>query len=367
VLSWWQWLEARLRPDAAAPRPSLPVTVSIEARLGSWERSMTWTLPVGPHEWLRIRTGAVPVSDAVDLVRIESGGLSVTLSMHATAMGDERTPRKTARLVSPRLLTDLDLPRSSVAYAVNDGVVCVPPHATRSVLLRADGSVFTQHEWPRPVMFELPYGDGGAVAWSNGLSGWPDVAPAYVMYRRTAGGEVTTEELPFRPALGTWWRERLRFACYPAGVHAWTGLASWAPGAKASFDFRGIVAIGLHVVGDELVIEPGTIAPQGGFTPELETAGWRASTRRRLTRASRSREGPCSSQEMCGAWTASAYPHANLVRLAHVDGRSTELLCEAPFRLGWLNGDLVVSTRTRDVLRFDRVIDALEHVDWSVA
>ena len=358
--SWWHWIESRLRPDAEAPVAAVDVTVAITARLEHWERALTWTMPVGAHEWLRIRTGAMPASEDVDLGRVECAGLTVAVSMtRVTAVDATPSVRLHSRIVPTQVLTDDGVARSSVAYTTDDGVVCVAPHTTQSFLVRRDGTVVTHLEWPRPIMFELPHGDGGAIAWSNGLSAWPEVAPAYAMYRHSAEGGVTIEELPFRPALGTWWRGRLFFACYPAGVHAWTGIASWAPGSTAAFDFPGIVAIGLHVERDDLIVEPGTIAAQGGFAPQLHSAGWRAASRRRLTRTPQRAEGACSSQATCAGWTASAYPHANLVRFTHADGRSIGLFCESPFRLGWTDGDLVVSTRTRDVLRFDRVIEAL--------
>ena len=364
LVAWWRWIAARLAAiDATAPAPTCQASVAIVVRGDRHDDVLRWPMVIGATEWLRLRTGALTRgAEPIRLARLETGGLAVSLEIEAAGAGAPAVISRSspAVLVPPHVLTDRGLPRGIVAYGTGQGVVCVTAHAQRSVIVAPDGTSRTHHEWPRSIVFELPFGHGGAIAWSNGCGRWPSIEPAYVMFRRCAGDEVMVEDLPFRPALGTWWRDRVWFACYPAGVGAWTGVASWRPGSVPTLDYPGVLAIALRSEGDALVIEPGVPAEEGGFRPQRPATPWRSSRRRRLGRAKSNPDGACSSRATAGGWTASAFPHADLVRVTPHEGAAIDLVCEAAFGLGWAGSSLIVSTRKRDVLLFPDLISRLD-------
>jgi hypothetical protein len=135
------------------------------------------------------------------------------------------------------------MPRARVNYSTGDHAVCTAPGGTTVLLVDEDGSVRTCREWPRPILYELPLGDGGAVAWGDGLSRPGEIGSGYVMWREDDRGDVRVLDLPFRPITGAWWNGRIYWSCFPRRVETWVGLASWAPGEEARFEVPGLEPI----------------------------------------------------------------------------------------------------------------------------
>src|SRR5262249_25168535 len=130
-----------------------------------------------------------------------------------------KSGRAARPLVTPRVLTDEGVVRGVLPYSTDRGAMCTVLRGSESFLVREDGATEPGFVWPRPANGELPFGDGGAIAWSVGATArWPEGGSGYVMYRHTAGEKAQVETLPFAPQTGVWWRDRVYWACYPFGV-----------------------------------------------------------------------------------------------------------------------------------------------------
>ena len=250
------------------------------------------------------------------------------------------------------------VPTAHIVYATPAGVVGVSPYTRESFVVHRDGSVRTLHSWPRPILGELPLGEDGAVAWSNATPDEPRFDSGYVMYRHRADELAVVQELPFRPNWGTWLRERLYWACFPAGV------GTWAPRADPTFELRDLPLVSLYPDQDTtlvLVASVGHGDEHGGFRI---TDNWRWQVGETPTSVPLGPDGAASFRATGEhGWTAIAYPDSDTIRLER-DGRIVRLTCYYPFRLAWMGGSLMVSTFDGELLLFEdlaRVLDSLSH------
>ncbi len=262
--------------------------------------------------------------------------------------------------VLPQWIRQQGSPRSIVAYSVEDGAVCVHFHSTESTVVTKDGTQRTHHRWPRGIIGELPLGADGAVAWGNGRSDPDRITPGYVMYRRAAAEDVVIEELPFRPVIGSWCGGRIYWSCLPSGAGGWAGIGSWAPGEAARKEIAGINTFDIHpdADGDALVLEPCGHRPDESIERRRASMGWRWRPGMPLQPFPLDDFGASSHRAERHGWTAVAYPHADAIRLTSPTGKVVTLVCPAPFRVAWIDGDLIVGTLSLELWRFSNVVEA---------
>ncbi len=267
-------------------------------------------------------------------------------------------------LARPRILTNEGLERSIVGRRSASGVVCVTPYERQSFVLNGSGQRETHHVWPRPIVGEEPWGVDGAIAWGNGLSKWPNpaVAAPYVMYRRTAADEVTIEELPVRPSIGTWWNDRMYWNCFPTPVGSWTGIASWAPGEGVCLELPSILLYALEPGVDELTLHPCNWVPGKWFERRLQPFDWKWRPGQQPTPAATGEYGSPVCSDTFNAWTATAFPDHDCIRFDSSDGRTVTMVCHRPLRLAWEDRALLVSTIDREVLLFEDLQSTLDEV-----
>ncbi|MCC6163984.1 MAG: DUF115 domain-containing protein [Acidobacteria bacterium] len=263
------------------------------------------------------------------------------------------------RVVRPRLVTrDGRTDAWFVGYGVADGVVCVSQHQRESVLVDADGHVRPHRAWPRPINQECRFGEDGVLAWGSGFALPTALTPPYVMYRRHAADQVTIEELPFRPAFGTWWRGRMYWSVF-SRRDPWRGLVSWAPDEGMRVEQPDLVAWAILPRDEVLEIQPCDFSPRLGWRRRLQTTGWRLRQDRTLEPLALGPYGSAASIATAGLWTAIAHPDIDTIRLESTDGRSRALTCPSPLGIAWADSSLLVSTLSCDLLLFDGLLDSL--------
>lgn len=333
--------------------------------LGTNECS-TVTVPLGVSEeaLARVLTGTLRRSrDAPCVLAYGRTGDSEAWLGIATQSTVATTPEPVVNLMSiaPRALTDEGVPDATIAYTTDRGAVCVRPHRPLSILVTPDGAVQTHHEWPRPILSEIPFGAEGAIAWGDGLSRYPETQPGYVMYRHERNGEVHIEELPVRPTTGVWWRDRVYWSCSPRRVPTWTGLASWAPGAGLMLDVPALPPLlGIHPAETGLVLEPGTQGANGLWERRPIRHGWTWEPGVGLSSVQLSAHGAASPATTNGTWTAVAYPMADVVQVRSSQGHEWSMTCYSPVRVAWIGASLLVSTMDRELLLFENLLNVLE-------
>lgn len=353
-------LESAVR--ATAPnRTTECVDLRLDTRLGGEPVSLT--LPFGLDEAAlgRVLTGVVRArSDAprLALPAIETDTLTVTVAPRTRPAESDPPPRPLA-VIQPRALADARIRRSAIAYPVEDGVVCVPPNDTRSYLVHGDGRVTLHHDWPRRIVSELPLGTDGAIAWASGRADPSNVVPPYVMYRRTARETPTIEDLPFNPAWGAWWNERVYWGYLPSMARDGRGLASWAPGHGPRIEADDVTLFAIHPGDSGLLLEPSTRRPDNGYERRRLARGWTWHPDHGLEPRALDPHGARSSRATGGGWTATAYPEADLVTLCSAAGARLAMTVYYPFRVAWLGSSLLVSTVHHELIAFDGLVDAL--------
>ena len=340
-----------------------PAILMLHARHEDVARSVEIPLPVSRAALARVMTGSF-VHDGVTTVEcagITSDRLFATISLRSIQAPSCVPATDHARVrpaVTPLVPSD-ELPRASVFYENDDCAICVAPHANESVAVRDDGSISVHHRWPRPIVGELTLPNGEVIAWGNGMSDPRNAEMAYLMHKTGFDGSPVLEFLPFRPAFGTWWRNRIYWTCFPAVSGDPMGLGSWAPGECPRLELDDLAVFGVHVGEGSLMLHPG-YRTQTGFERRLMTDGrqwWPDSPHRLLALGS---DGSASCQSTAHGWTATAYPEADVIRFQSVDGCTLAMTCYYAFRLAWAGRALVVSTVEREVLLFPNLIDALE-------
>ncbi len=303
--------------------------------------------------------GAAPA--ALQALSIVTAPFRAALSVEPSdpAMAQRSFDDSAVHMCRPRVFPDTRVARSTIAYAQDEGIVCVTPNATASYLIRFDGRVERHHDWPRVILSELPLEVGGAFAWASGRADPANVVPPYVMYRGAASGEVAVEELPFQPAWATWWNGRAYFSYVPSAAHPHHGLASWAPGEGGRIELTDISLFACHPVAGELLLEPCTRGGDNRYVRRFITDGWTWHPDRGCDTRALSRYGAASSHAARDGWTATAYPESDLVRLARDDGKAVLLTVYYPFRVAWLGSSLLVSTTEHEMLVFEDILGCL--------
>jgi hypothetical protein len=289
-----------------------------------------------------------------------AAGMRVSVGLRI-AEGRSAAHHRPVFMHEPRMLLEADAERSVVAYSAGDDVVCVTFHTTRSVRVRRGGIVAPHLSWPRTLVGELPFGESGAVAWSNGLADWRQPIPPYVMYRQTAGDEPVIVELPFRPGNGTSWNGRIYWCCQPDGLGAPTGLASWAPGEEPRLEFGGTHLFDVQPFEEALLLHPRALDASGVHLRQRSPQGWIWRPGTAPEPIALGLTGAPTCRATSAGWGASTYLEGDLLR---IDSplRTTLLTCYTPHRVAWLGRSLVVNTFEWDVLLFDDVMTSVERV-----
>jgi hypothetical protein len=340
---------------------------SLRIHAASGDSACDLTLPLGlsHHALARAATGYdLEHTEPLELGAIQTDDLSVTIDLHVSAEGSSNSPRRRGArpVLRPEVLSE-HLAGAFVGYSNGRGVVCVVPGGNESLVVRDNGAVEQHHRWPRPITLELPFGEGGAVAWSNGITRWPEAGPAYVMYRERPDASPVVEEVPFRPAMGTWFRDRLYWTCLPSGIGAWTGVASWTPGDPTR-DLAWSPLFAVEPCADGMVLHPRAILPSGSYERRLIRGGWSWLPGELPAGIDLGPRGAISARVYHGAWTATARPEANLIEI-EADGQVWSIVCHWPHRLAWLGTSLFVSTMEREVLVFRDVPRKLGRPDLA--
>jgi len=350
-------LEA-IRPDSVATKPTAVLTL-IAAIAGS-NRSLEMPIYASPGALARAWTGAVRTDEtgAEIVVPIAGAGIDVTVRLVSTA-GARLPAGSSARVIQPRWITDDRLQNATVAYAIDDGVVCARLHATETFIVREDGSIEPHHRWPRPITSELSFGEGGAIAWDQGGTLPSGRRPSYVMYRRTPEDAVTIEELPFRPAMGTWWNGRMYWASLGSDVHPGRGIVSWAPGQAVRFDVDDVSVYDIHPEEGWLVLEPRFLGADNKPVRRVLNRGWRWRPADGLVPMALGPDGASSARSRANGWTATAYPETDLVQLKADDGYTVSMTVYYPFRLAWVGRSLLVSSIGCGLLLFEGLADSI--------
>jgi hypothetical protein len=319
--------------------------------------------PLSRNVLTRALTGSLRSSASGRTALFEIQG--ATLRASATLGFGE--PVKALGVSTPVALTDGGQPRALVAYGSTKGAVCITPYAQESTVIRADGSVGRHFAWPYPVVGELPFGDAGAVAWDNGLSGGL-IGRAHVMYRTAPGAGIIVEPIPVRPTFGVWWNGRVYWSCYPTPANTWAGIASWAPGEQVRFDLPGVTAFGLFGEHDALEIHPAEFTPHIGFSATLTRTGLKWRPDEPGTQPfDLGAFGPRASRARSGRWSAEAFPQSNEMRFTSDAGAEVWMVCHAPLRLAWAESSLLVSTVGRELLLFERLMSQLDAAEEALS
>jgi hypothetical protein len=358
---------------ALAPRARLTerrivetTELTLVAALDAGERSRTIELPVLVDEraMARLNTGIIhgggsdtggPAAAAVAVTLVASAGLpgrSASLSIRRGESPANHTDSAPKVLrITPRVLTDEGVPRSSIAYVISRGVVCVSAWATNSFVVRADGGIETAHSWPNPILNELPLGVDGVVAWSNGGIDCARSESGSVMYRLGKDAPTTVERLPFKPRWGTWWRNRLYWTCFESGI------GSWAPGAGSAAALPDLTLLAVAVHDEELLLSLCIRSADGILQRRRGTHAWLWNGEQPPRVTSLGPLGVASSRSVAqDDWVATAYPEADIVQIESGDGRVLSMTCYHPFKVAWLERSLLVSTLSGEILLFQDLL-----------
>ena len=205
-------------------------------------------LPLSEEMLARVATGTThQARDAAwELAHSDRAAVSVRVSLRArpqsrpsasTALRSAGADASRIVAVTPRVLTDGARPAVSVAGSVDDAVLGVVPLTQATVLVRADGSISSYQEWPRPVTGGLSLGTSGDVAWSNVWSPKPGGTRPFLMHRTQGTAEPRVYDLPFRPSSGVWWNGSVYLNGQPT-PNVPGGIGVWSPDGSVSLSGR---------------------------------------------------------------------------------------------------------------------------------
>jgi hypothetical protein len=254
-------------------------------------------------------------------------------------------------LLTPRVLTDEGVARSVLGYATTGGAVFVPIVGQASFIVRENGSVEPHLSWPRAMNGQLPLGVDGAVAWMNN---WDGPGPGYVMYRAGVDDTPTIQELPFKPTVGAWWRNRLYWTSFPSG------LGSWAPGEAPTVSLPDLTLMAIHPEETGLMLAPCLRDTQGAYRRQRSTECFRWKPGSPVEAVLLGPHGAASCRSSDRGWTAFAYPQGDIVSLESDDGQRASMTCYYPFTTAWAGRSLVVATIQGELLFFEDLVGALQ-------
>ncbi|MBP7779399.1 MAG: DUF115 domain-containing protein [Acidobacteria bacterium] len=215
-----------------------------------------------------------------------------------------------------------------------------------SWLLSEDGACTRLAEWPRAISAQVPWGEGGALAW-NAVT-----ADAFV--RRADGDIVVTERLPFLPVHVAWGGDD-----GPVWCARDRAIWHWTPGTAPRRGGELPAAGFLRTERDQLTVAP-VVRNAAGV---LERRRLDHEFRRlgdQWTRVAAPTEGQCARVAAGAGWQARSHPFGDLVRLDRADGASFRLACYSPLGVAWAGATLAVTTSDGTLLIFPRLADVLE-------
>jgi hypothetical protein len=314
--------------------------------------TLAGTEPHGPGTSAAVSPAIeVPGTALMQLAQIAAHGVSRKTDVGLVTIAPRLGARhRESLLLTPRVLTDEGVARSVLGYTTTRGAVFVPLLGHESVLVRESGSIEPQWSWPRSITGELPCGIDGAVAWTN----WPETGPSYVMYRAAAHDAPRIQELPFRPTVGAWWRDRLYWTAFPSG------LGSWAPGEEPVLSLPDLTLLAIHPDETGLLLVPCLRDEQGAPRRQRRTEGWMWRPGGPLEPVPLGSDGAASCRASDRGWTALAHPEADVVRLESDRGHRLSMTCYYPFTTAWAGTSLVVATIQGEILLFEDLVGALE-------
>lgn len=243
--------------------------------------------------------------------------------------------------IMPVRLTGPALPLCMVGAVLDDTrALFAPVGGTRSIRVDSEGRYEPDTAWPHAICGQIPWRSAGAIAWHN-------ASTSYVMWRDHPEGRVHEDTIPFvaslafpRPDGSIWW------TAFSGGLWSWMPGGSW----ERLADTPPILS--LRNAGDVVQLDPAGVDPSFADRSALtERYVWRPGTTH-VTTVPLGPEGPCWSSSAARGWTASAYPHADLVLLQHGAGACHALTCADPFNLAWAGSSLVVSSRHGQLIVF---------------
>jgi hypothetical protein len=355
---WWRGFADALAHPAAPADAHGHAVLALKSTAAD---AIALPCPADDAQLARVLTGAI-VSDTsrssdwseIELARLMVPGGAVSANLRLGRGSAPAMPVAPMPIVIPRVLTDSGAARSVFAYSADGGAVCAGLNQRSSVLIREDGSLEPHSEWPRPINGELPFGNGGAIAWSVGAATWPNGGAGHVMHRSGPDEPVTIESLPFGPSAGVWAHGRMHWTCFPFGI------GTWAPGEPATFALADLTLYGVHADATGLVLHPRVRSASGNTLRRLSREAWRLTAGAAREPVALGPFGSVSSQSVRSDWTAIAYPEADLIRIDSASGQSFSMTCYYPFMVAWAGRSLVVCTTDGDILLFERLIDVLE-------
>jgi hypothetical protein len=349
-------VEGVLRLSSVGGEPSVAVELPIALDVRALVRAHTGAV----HDARFDEPGATLASVAWPLdVRARtperSASIGFRTSPRTEASGHDRGGGVWAALhIRPRVLTDAGMPRANIAYTTAQGAVCVGHFATSSVVVGPDGSIAPGHAWPQPMIGELPLAGNGLVAWSVGGTAWGSPEPGYVMHRAGPDEPASLEPLPFKPASGLWWRDRLFWTCVR------TGIGSWAPGVAPTLSLAHLMLFSVGVRDDGLLLASAMRDAGGVLHRQRSREAWRWRGEGPLEAASLDPLGATTCRAVsAGGWVATVYPQADAIALASPGQRVRYMTCYYPLKAAWLGGSLLVSTVHGEVLLFEHLVERL--------
>jgi hypothetical protein len=216
-----------------------------------------------------------------------------------------------------------------------------------------DGTFEAAKPWPRPVNGAVPWGDhGGTVAWYH-------IPDRYLFFRSAAGALTQSEQIPFAPSLAFPRSDGSIWFTAASG-----GLWSWQPGGGCRLLVDTPSIIGLQERNGVVRLDP--YVPGRLLSDRVKVSkaySWRPGENH-LGSLPLDEDGQVWASSRSGDWLALGYPHADVVRLEHRDGRVAELSCPHPFTVAWAGRSLLVThgPNLRQVWFFRDLLTVVEAV-----
>jgi len=255
-------------------------------------------------------------------------------------------------VVEPELLSARGVPLSSFVASLDEQCAIVTgPESTSSLRVFGDGRVEPLGSWPRPIRGEVPWGtDGSRIAWTTRAAG------DWVMVRGS-DGVVTGEVQAPCPVLRVF--PQAGGDALIAGSLG--GLWSWRPGGTFAKVAPTAPILWLEPCGIGVRLDHYHRGASNAVERRVEPVAtyWIPGSLGADSIALDER-GAVGSRSTQGGWTATAYPTADLIELAHDDGRMISLACYYPRDVAWAGKSLLVGPWDGERLLFRDFLTVLE-------